>query len=184
VRRRTTTAFAVLVASCAFAVTGCGGSDESTSTTGADEWATEFCTAVTTWTDSLQTTGDELKDPSSLNSDSLKSAADDVSSATDTFVEDVRGLGAPDTESGDEVKSALDTLSDTLESEKTDIEQAVDDISGLTGLASAVSAIGQSLSAMSSAFSAAFTAIDDADAGKELQTALEDSPACAKISNQ
>ena len=183
-RRRTAIAFAVFVASCAFVVAGCGGSDESTSATGVDEWATEFCTAVTTWTDSLQTTADELKDPSSLNSDSLKTAADDVSSATDTFIEDSRGLGAPDTESGDAVKSSLDTLSNTLETEKTDIESAVDDISGLTGLAAAVSAIGRSLSAMGSAFSAAFTAIDDADAGKELQTALQDSPACAKVSNQ
>ena len=177
-------AFAAVVASCALVAAGCGGSDESTSSTAVDQWATEFCTAVTTWTDSLKATTDELKNPSSLNEDSLKTAADDLSSATETFVDDVKGLGAPDTQSGEEVKSSLQSLSDTLDTEKSDIQDATENVSGLSGLAAAVAAIGQSLSAMSTAFSTALTTIDNADAGQELQTALENSPACAKVSKQ
>jgi len=70
---------------------------------------------------------------------------------------------------------------DTVETEKTNIEQAADDVSGLTGLASAVSAIGTSLTAMGTAFETALEAIENADVGGELKTALEDSDDCAEL---
>ncbi len=130
--------------------------------------------------DELRAIGDDLT--SSLSEDGLKDAAESVSSATDTFIDDVRGLGRPDTESGQEVESSLDRLSNTLETEKADIEQTVDDISGLTGIPSAVTAIVTSLTAMSTAFQTALESIEDADVGDELQTALEDSDACADLS--
>lgn len=180
-RRAATIAVSLLLTLFGLAAAGCGGDDESGSASGADEWAAGFCTAVTTWTDDLQTIGDEVTNPSSLNVDALKDSAGGVSSATDMFVEDVRALGAPDTESGEEVRNSLDTLSDTLEAEKADIEQAVDGVSGLADLPSAVSAIGTSLSAMSTAFQTALEAIENADVSGELETALQDSDSCAEI---
>jgi hypothetical protein len=173
------------VATLALVAAGCGGddssSDGSTTTAAPDEWADGFCTAVSTWTDELQQIGDSIKNPSSLDADTLKQAAEDVNTATDDFVDDVRGLGAPDTESGQAVQDSLDSLADTLESEKNDIEQAVDDISSISGLASALTAIGTSLTAMGTAFQQSLDAIDSADVGDELQTALEDSSACDEI---
>ena len=180
-RRSAAVAAAAFLACFALAAAGCGGDDESASASAPDEWAAGFCTAVSTWTDELQTIGDDITNPSSLNADALQDAAGDVSSATDAFVEDVRALGAPDTESGEEVRSSLETLADTVETEKTNIEQAADDVSGLTGLASAVSAIGTSLTAMGTAFETALEAIENADVGGELKTALEDSDDCAEL---
>jgi ABC-type transporter Mla subunit MlaD len=180
-------AFAAAIGTLALVAAGCGGDDESSagSTTGSApaEWADGFCTAVSAWTDELQTIGSSIDDPSSLNEDALRQAADDLGAATDNFVEDVRGLGAPDTESGQAVQDSLDTLADTLDTEKADIETAVDDASGITGLATAISAIGTSLTAMGTAFQNTLQAIEDADASGELETALKDSSACDTITS-
>jgi uncharacterized phage infection (PIP) family protein YhgE len=169
----------LVVASLAAVAAGCGGSDEEADPTAA--WASGFCTAVTTWTDSLDDVTSQFTDTSNLSEDGLRDAADDVKSATQQLVDDLRALGAPDTESGEEIRSSLDSLSTTLETEADDIESTVDEVSGLTDIPSAITTVSASLSAMGSAFTATLQTIDDADAGGELETALEDSPECAGI---
>jgi hypothetical protein len=169
----------LVVASLAAVAAGCGGSDEEADPTAA--WASGFCTAVTTWTDSLQDVLSQFSDTSSLSEDGLEEAANDARSSTEQLVDDLEALGAPDTESGEEVRSSLDTLSSTLESEVAEIESTVEGISGITGLPSAISTVFASLTAMGTAASATLQAIDSADVGGELQTALEDSPECAGI---
>ncbi len=52
-----------------------------------------------------------------LSEERLKSAVDDVESATETFVDDVKGLGTPDTEAGQKAKESLDELADNLDDE-------------------------------------------------------------------
>jgi hypothetical protein len=174
--RAVVTAF---VLALALVAAGCGGSNGDENATAA--WASEFCTAVTTWTDAIQDARSELtSDPSE---DGLRAAADTVRSATDEFVDDVRSLGAPETASGDDVESALDAASTTVETEAANIEEAVDGISNLTEIPSAIPTITTSLSAMGSAFATALQTIEDADVGGELQSALEDSPECAGISD-
>ena len=164
---------------------GCGGDDGDSGdeATAADEWASGFCSAVTSWTDELETITTEFSDPSNLSEDGLRSAADDVRSATQDLVDELRGLGAPDTEGGEEIRTALDSLSTTLDTEAAEIEETVEGIAGLTEIPSAITTVTASLSAMGTAFSEALQAIDQADAGGELQTALEDSPECAGISS-
>ena len=56
-------------------------------------------------------------------------------------------------------------------------------MTGITGLPSAITKISASLSALGTAFSDTLQTIDTADTKGELQTALEDSPDCADISN-
>jgi hypothetical protein len=182
----TKTLLAGAVAALALVATGCGGSNDSSSTTTAsptDEWATGFCTAVTSWTDSIQSVTSNLTDPSSLSKDGLQSAADDVKSATNDFVDNVKGLGAPDTPSGQEVKSSIDDLATTLDTQSSDIQSTVQGVSGLTSLPGALASITTSLTAMGTAFSSTLTKIQNNDAKGELQSALQDSPACANISS-
>jgi uncharacterized phage infection (PIP) family protein YhgE len=173
--------FSAIVAALALAVAGCGGSDSEEDPTAA--WASGFCTAITNWTDELQTVTSEFSDTSNLSEDGLQSAADDVKSATSDLVDELRALGAPDTQSGEEVRSALDSLSTTLESEADTIEEAVQGVSGITEIPSALTAVTASLSAMGSAFSSTLQTIEDADTENELQNALEDSPECADITS-
>jgi hypothetical protein len=172
---------ASVVLALALAAAGCGGSDEESDPTAA--WAAGFCTAVTDWTDALGDVTSQFTDTSNLNEDGLRSAADDVRTSTEQLVDEIRGLGAPDTESGEEIRSSLDELSSTLETEVEKISEAVDGASGITGLASAITAASASLSAMGSAFAGTLQSIGDSDVGGELQAALEDSPECAGISD-
>lgn len=174
------------VAVLAIAAAGCGGSDESSSateTTPASQWADGFCGAITTWTDSLKSVTDQFSDLSSFSEEGLRTAADDLQSATDTLVEDLKGLGTPDTDSGEEVKSSIDELSSKLETELEAIQTTVDDTSGITALPGAAQDITGSLSAMSSAFASTLSTIEDADVQGELKDALESSPACDEITS-
>jgi prophage DNA circulation protein len=176
------TAVLAFVLSLALVAAGCGGSDEDDDPTAA--WASGFCTAVTDWTDSLQDVISQFNDTSNLSEDGLRSAAGDVRSATDEFADDLRGLGAPETESGDEIQSALDAASTTFDQEAASIEEAAEGVSNLTELPGAITAITTSLSAMGTAASTLFQTLQDADVEGELQSALEDSPECAGISSR
>lgn len=170
------------VAALALVTAGCGGSDESSSASPTEEWASGFCTAITTWKDSLTSITEQFSNSSSLSSEALNDAANDASSATETLVDDLKALGTPDTESGEEVKNSIDDLSTTVESEVANIESAANDVSGLTDLPNAITSITTSLSAMSTAFASTLEAVQTADVDGELQTALEDAPECADIS--
>lgn len=180
----TKTLIATFVTALALVVAGCGGSsEESSSASPTDEWANGFCTAITSWTDSIQGATEQFTDPSSLSKDGLETAANDVKSSTEELVDDLKGLGAPDTESGQAVKDSVDELSSTLESEVATIDGAVQGVSGLTALPGAIATITTSLAAMGTAFSSTFQSLENADVKGELQTALEDSSACADISS-
>ena len=175
---------AVLVLALAGIAAGCGGSDDAESNADPTAaWADGFCSAVTDWRDELQTITQQFSDTSNLSEDGLQSAATDVKSATQTLVDDLRDLGAPDTDSGEEVKSSLDTLSTTLETESSAIEDTANGVSNLTELAGAGAKILSSLSALGTAFSQTLQTIQDADVSGELQSALEDSPDCASINS-
>lgn len=178
---RTRIALSAIVAALALAVAGCGGSDSEEDPTAA--WASGFCTAITNWTDELQTVTSQFSDTANLSEDGLQSAADDVKSATSDLVDELRALGAPDTQSGEDVRSALDSLSTTLESEADAIEESVQGVTGITEIPSALTAVTASLSAMGSAFSSTLQTIEDADTENELQNALEDSPECGDITS-
>jgi hypothetical protein len=179
---RTRIVLSSTVVALALIAAGCGGSDSSDEDPTA-AWASGFCTAVTSWTDELETVTSSFSDTSNLSQDGLQSAADDVKGATSQLVDDLEALGAPETEGGEEIQSSIDSLSTTLETEAANIEEAVQGISGITGIPSAVTTITTSLSAMGTAFSTTLNTIDGADVGDELQTALEDSPECADISS-
>jgi hypothetical protein len=173
-------AIAVCLASLALIAAGCGGDDGGGS---AEAWADDFCSAVTDWTDELEQLGEELGDVSSLTADSIRQAAEDANTATDDFVQRLRDLGAPDTESGDEVESELNELGDELEEQRDEVQQAVEDVEGLGGAADAVGEIGTALAAMGTAIQEALQAVEDADVGGELETALENSEACDELVN-
>ena len=175
--RRTAWLAVLLLAVLALSAAGCGGDDEPEAA-GVDAWADGFCTSVSTWRNELQQIGDSISDPSLLSVDALKEAGEDASAATDAFVEDVRDLGEPDTESGAEIDSSVETLTDTLETQKDDLSEAVEGVEDLTDLPSAISAIGSALTAMANAFQTTLDAIRSENVGDEVHTAFESSAAC------
>lgn len=175
-------ALVAAVLALALLAAACGGDDEpAAGEATANEWADGFCTAVTMWTDDLEEIGDTVGDPSSLSVDTIEQAAQDANAATEEFVDDVRALGAPDTESGNDVEDAVEALADSVDTERDEIEQAIDDASGITGVTAAVATIGASLSAMATALQSTFETLENADLDGELQAALEQSSACDEI---
>jgi methyl-accepting chemotaxis protein len=173
-------AVVIVVLAMAGMAAGCGGDDESEADPTA-AWASGFCSAVTDWTNELGTITSEFSDTSNLSQEGLQSAASDLRDSTDTLVSDLKDLGAPDTQSGEEVKNSLDSLSTTLEDEASEIETTAQGVSSIADLPDAITKISASLSALGTAFSQTLQTIDSADVGGELQTALEDSPECADI---
>jgi len=179
-RVKRASALALLVASLALVAAGCGGDDEASADPTA-AWAEGFCSAITTWTDSITDATDELRSLSSLDRDSFEQAAEDIRSATSDFGDDLRSLGSPETESGDEAKQAIDDFATTLDEDSADIEASIQDVSGITDLPGAVQDITTSLSSMNAAFSTMLKAIRTGDAQDELQTAFENADACDDV---
>ncbi len=161
--------------------TGCGG-DDGGSGSSATEWADGLCSSITTWTASITSTGESLRG-GNLNEDSLKSAVDDLESATNDFVDDLRGLEAPDTESGDQAKESLDQLSDTVEENVSTMRNAVDDASGVSELVEAATAVSGALSAMGTELSATFSELQQLDPGGELEQAFSDADSCDELAS-
>jgi hypothetical protein len=174
-----------IAATLALVAAGCGGGNESSSTTSTSEttpvveWADGLCTAITTWKQSLTDATSSIT--LSPSKEKLQQAADDVKSANQKLSEDLKALGTPDTESGQQVKQSVDDLSSTLDTQESDIEDAANNPSNLSGLASAVTTISTSLAAMGTAVSSTIHAIDNADVKGDMQAAFNQASSCSDI---
>ena len=186
-RVRRTYILTFLVLALAAVAAGCGGSDDetttSTETSATAEWADGLCSAISTWKGELSNIASQFTDLSSLTEDGLQSAADDAKEATDTFRDDLQGLGTPDTESGEEIRSSVDELSTTVETEVDSLETTVGDVSSLADVPTAVTAATASIEKMSTALSSTITTIEAADAQGEIKNAIDNSPDCANITS-
>ena len=169
-------ALLVVALVAAFLAGGCGGDDENSATA----WADDVCSAATTWRDSITSTADSLRG-GNLNEDALTSAVDDLQSATSDFVDDVRGLGAPDTDSGEQAKESLDQLADDADESLSTIQSAVEDASGVSGVVQAVTAIGTALSTLGAQISSTVTELKQLDAGGELEAAFNEADSCQDL---
>jgi ABC-type transporter Mla subunit MlaD len=159
--------------------TGCGG-DDGGGGASSTEWADGVCSAITTWSQSITSTAESLRG-GNLSEDELRNAVDDFESATSDFVDDLRGLGAPDTESGEQAKESLDELSGNVEENVSRMRSAVDDVSGASGVLEAITTVSATLSTMGQQLSATFTELEQLDAGGELERAFSDTDSCDEL---
>ena len=169
-------ALLALVAAVTLVVASCGGNEESGTTPA--KWAEGFCTTITTWTGELRTAVQPLRNLSALSRDEIEQAGGEIRSASETFKADLDALGTPETESGEEARQAVDSFSATLDEELTKIDQAVEGMSGTTGIPDAITSLTASLTSIQQAFTSMLKTIRSGDSGKELQTAFEDANAC------
>ncbi len=166
---------AALAAGALIVLAGCGGSDSSGSS--AESWANDLCSSVTTWTDSVKAAGDALKqNPTKAG---VEDALDSVKSASSTLEDDLKGLGKPDLEAGDQMKTTVDGLSSDLSTGVDQIESETKDVSGVSGVMTAISSVSGTLATMQQQVSAAFTELKGADAQGELKQAFSDASSCA-----
>jgi methyl-accepting chemotaxis protein len=160
-------------------VSGCGGSSDSSS---AADWANSLCSSITTWSGSVKSAGESLKG-GNLSENSLKSATSDISSATDKLASDLKGLGKPDTEGGQQAKDAIDQLSSDVKDGVNAMQSSVEEVSGVNGAVTAASSITATLSTMGTQISSAASKLEQADPKGELDQAFKDAPACKSLTS-
>ena len=158
---------------------GCGSKESSQPATTTD-WANGVCTAITAWTDSVKSAAAPLKG-GNVSKDSLQSATDDVKSATNTLESDLKGLGKPDTQAGQQARDSLDQLSSELRTNADTIQTARDGASDISGILSAVATVGATLVTMQSQVSSTFNSLKQLDVKGELQTAFQQASACQQL---
>jgi hypothetical protein len=169
-------ALAVILVACAtLAAAACGG--DANEVSASTQWAGDLCTAVNTWRDSIATTASQLT--SNPTRAGLEQAAADAEATTRALIDTVKGLGAPDTTSGDEARAAVESLATSLESDIATIEQAVGSVSGVQGLLGAVSTVTATVANISKQLS---SSLDDLaalrDADDELRQSFADADSC------
>jgi hypothetical protein len=185
---------AVPAVALALLAAGCGSSSSSSSqttttttttttgtTTSTVDWANSFCSAITTWNDTVTTTLKQFSNPSSFTKASIQTAADDVKAANQTLENELKSLGAPDTQSGQQTKQALDSFSTTLKNDTSKIETTAKGVSGLADLGAAVTTIGTTLAAMGTAWTSTYQTIQNTDAKGELTDAFNQASSCKTI---
>lgn len=178
---------AILILVAAIAAAGCGGGSSSSSgtsgtessATAADDWANSVCEAFVAWNNSITDAGQGIRDNPS--EEGIRTAGEQIQSATQTLADDLRGLGKPDTESGQQAKDTIDQLATNLDTSLQKINEAMDNASGTSGAVAAASTIGNSLVEMADDVSTAFQQLQDLDAQGELRSAFEQSDSCAGL---
>jgi hypothetical protein len=173
---RTLASGAALAAALALVAAGCGG-DSEPDVSASTQWAGDLCAAVDTWQSSIASIASTLtSDPTK---DGLESAASDAQDATETLIDTVKGLGSPDTESGDQAKSTVESLADSLQTNVDTIENAVEDVSGVQGLLTAVSTVSAAVAKMTSELSSSVTELQSlGNVDNELQQSFSEAESC------
>jgi methyl-accepting chemotaxis protein len=176
---------AALVSSAVLAVgaAGCGGGGDTSS---AESWADDVCTSIADWKEEIRHAGDdiraELRSPSTGTlgriGDSVQSAAD----ATTSLVDDLKGLDAPDVDSGDQAKQQVDAFADqldkTVEQAKTTVD-GIPDSAGLAEIVSALATIGPSLDTLANTGQSALAAVEAT--GSAIKDGFENADACKPL---
>jgi len=178
---------AVLILAAAIVAAGCGGGSSSSSgasgtessATAADDWANSVCEAFVALNNSIMDAGQGIRDNPS--EEGIRTAGEQIQSATQTLADDLHGLGRPDTESGQQAKDTIDQLATNLDTSLQKINEALDNASGTTGAVTAASTISTSLVEMADHLSTAFQQLQEIDSQGELQSAFEQGDSCAGL---
>jgi hypothetical protein len=174
--RATRIVLLVLVAAVAVVATGCGKSKQLS----ASEWATSFCSDVTTWRDSVTSAASPLKN-GNITKDSVQTAFNDFKSATNTFVTDVKNLGKPATEAGGQAKQAVDQLTTQIDDGVNTIKSAVSGVSDVSGALAAASTVSGTLTSMRNDVKTTYSNLQQIDASGKLTSAFADSASCKAL---
>jgi hypothetical protein len=160
--------------------------DDDDGSPSAAAWANSVCTSLATWKSSIESLADVSSD--SLNADTLQQKIDDAEAATSTLVTELKDLGPPDLDSGDELKSQLSSSADTIQSSvdtlKEGAQQAADAGSPQEFL-QALAALAPQFQALLNTSSETIGQLQDADVADdskaELQAAFADAESCRQL---
>lgn len=152
----------------------------------ATTWADSVCTSLATWRSSITS----LADVSgvTLTPESLGDKLDTAENATQTLVTELKDLGPPDLDSGDELKQQLDSAATEIKSSFDTLKQgaeAATEADSPGDFIEALTALGPQFQALLDTMS---TTVDDLqnanvaeDTKAELQQAFSDATSCQQL---
>ena len=160
--------------------------DDDDGSPSAAAWAESVCTSLATWKSSIESLADVSS--GSLNAETLQVKIDDAETATSTLVAELKDLGAPDLESGDELQAQLSGSADAIESSvdalKEGAQQAADADSPQEFLQE-LAALAPQFQALLNTSSETIGQLQDADVADnskaELQAAFADAESCRQL---
>jgi hypothetical protein len=167
----------VILAALVFLAAGCGGDDERSAT----DWAGDVCSAISTWSDSVTSTAESLG-AGGLSEEALRDAADEFEGATNDFVEELRDLGPPNVEGGEEAQESIDQFADEVDESVSELEQAVDEASDVSGIVAAATAASAALSTLGELVSTTVATLGAA--GNELAEAFAEADSCDELGSE
>jgi ABC-type transporter Mla subunit MlaD len=166
------------VAATVLVLAGCGGDDSSAG----EDYANSVCGELSEWVTSVDDAARSIQDAGlSVTTDTLQAAVSDVSDATTELVDDLGAIGAPETDDGNEAKSALDSLGTELQQQVDTVEQALNEGGGL---AAQLSAITTAIAAAAADVESTFNQLRELDPAGELREGFENAEDCDSLSEQ
>jgi len=152
----------------------------------ATAWADSVCTSFTTWRSSITAISDAGGD--SLTPESLQQSLADATSATATLVDDLRALGPPDLDSGDDLKQQLDSAAGEIESSFGTLKQGAEDAADAKSPAEfreALAALAPQFQALLDTTKTTVEDLQSANVGEgaktELQQAFSNAASCQQL---
>jgi hypothetical protein len=160
--------------------TGCGGDDQSS----AESWANDVCTELDTWANSVTTTiRGVMSQGTSVTDEDLKAAANQASTATSDLVDGLKGIGPPDTDSGDQAQQQIGQLGDELQQDANEVRDLVQNApSTVTGLISTAQSVLAQIGTAADQVKATLDSLQQL--GSDVRSAVEDSDACTELRNK
>jgi hypothetical protein len=161
-----------------------GGTDGEAETVSATDYATGVCGAIAGWVDDIQGLNQDLQanlDPTSADSlkDSMVGFLEDVTTATESVIDEVEGVGIPDVDDGE---AAAETVLAALRNSRDVFADARDRVEGLstedpTAFAQELQTLGTDIQSSMSGIGSEL----DQFASPELDEVSQDIPECQEV---
>jgi len=170
-----------IVVCVAFSLAACGGGYGGNHTTtaegmSADAWAGGVCTAINTYEQGLQSAATAFTQNPSKSG--IQQALTKAEEETRNLGTTLKGLGKPNTTSGQAARQTVNNLATTTSADVNTIKQAA------TGSAlQAATTVTSTLSSMQASITASVNKLKNLNGG-ELKSAFASAPSCAKLSSK
>jgi uncharacterized membrane-anchored protein YhcB (DUF1043 family) len=158
-------------------------SDDGPPTT--EEWAGSVCTSLSDWRESITSLADVGDEP--LTADSFREKLDDADAATSDLVSELRDLGPPDLEAGDQLEEQLDESAAQLESSFDALKESGEEVADAppSEFLQQLAGVASDFAALQTAIATTVSTLQNANVAEEskaeLQQAFADAPSCLSL---
>jgi methyl-accepting chemotaxis protein len=169
----------MLVALAVALAAGCGGDDENA----AEAWADSVCSSIGDWRTDVDENIQELSEnPGAISADSLRAAADESLESTQSLVDELRGLGAPDTESGEQAREELEQLLESLEERVERVREAAEAADeGVAEIVAVIASVSNEVQGAADDARETLNELREIDPGGDLEQAFQDTDSCESL---